>query len=234
MTDFVQLQQDVFYALMSRKELSTVNVKIFRKMIIESEVNMKLLYLTQRGGKSGAGILVEMPTIAVEKPNVAGPVLAVDFSILVMEQPTINLSPAGGTLLSAEQIAVLVTETMHHLSLSTGVIVAGSNAIVPATEFSGVVAYRCHAKFNSLTPPMERAGQTRVERSGNTVTLSCSNADAEIRYTLDGTFPASGDGGNPQSKKYDEPFDAESGATVRACAYADGKIGSNVAALKIP
>jgi hypothetical protein len=229
------LQEDIFYALMSRQELLSVNVKQFRKMVIQAEIDMKLVYLTVRNGKSGAGILVEMPTLTVNKPNVSGPVLEVDFSVLVMEQPTINMTAASGTLLSAEEICLLVAETLHHLSLGTGSLRAMPNAITPATEYRGVVAYRCHVGFTSATAPMPRTRELQIVNTSGSVAISCSNdPTAEIRYTLDGTLPASGNGGNPQSKAYQSPITVASGTTIRACAYAAGKIGSSIATLTIP
>ena len=237
MTDFVTLQQDIFFALMSRQELLSVNVKQFRKMVIQSEIDMKLVYLTARNGKSGAGILVEMPTLTSKNPSVSGPVLDVDFSVLIMEQPTINMSTPNGTLLSAEEIALLVTETLHLLSLGSGGLRASPNAIVPATEYRGVVAYRVHANFVSATAQTARTGYVQVVQTGgagNPVTIGCSSdPSADIFYTLDGTFPANVNGGNPQSVKYTTAIAADAGVTVRACAYASGKLGGSVANLTV-
>lgn len=236
MTDFVTLQQDIYYALLSRKELLSINVKQYRKMMIQSEVDMKLVYLTQRNGKYGAGILVEMPTLSVNKPNVSGPVLEVDFSVLVMEQPTINMTAGAGTTMAAEEISLLVTETLHLMSLGTGSLRAMPNAITPATEYKGLVCYRVHAGFTSATPAMQRTSVVQLVNAGGTVTMTCAgDPTATIFYTLDLSFPANQDGGNTSSTVYTAPIATPaSGTTIRASAYAVGKLGSSAAILPIP
>jgi hypothetical protein len=236
MTDFVTLQNDIYYALLSRDKLATINVKQYRKMVIQSELDMKLIYLTIRGGANGAGILVEMPTLTVNKPNVVGPVLEVEFPILVMEQPTINMQQNGGTMISAETICQTVLETLHHFSLGQGALRTLPTAVTPATEYRGVIAYRCHLGFTSAGAPTQRTGLVQLSMNADLATMTC-NADptAQIFYTLDGSFPTSTYGGNPQSQLYqNSPVSAPSGTVIRACAYVGGKIGGSLVTAVFP
>ena len=234
MIDFVQVQEDVQGALLSNKKLLSVNVIQFRKMRIESEINYSLLYMTVRGGKSGIGVMVEMPTLLCKNPNVSGPVLDVGISCIVMEQPTFNMDKVNGTLLSAEEVALLVVETLHHLGIEGGVLTASPNAITPANEYTGVVAYRCHVQFKGFTPQQQRTAPVIAVNDNGNITLTCSDLGAEIRYTVDGSFPASGDGGNPQSVVYSSPVQIVSGQKIRAVAYADSKLGSCIYSFTLP
>ena len=229
------MQNDIYYALLSRDLLASINVKQYRKMVIQSEIDMKLIYLAQRNNCNGAGILVEMPTLTVNKPNVTGPVLEVEFPVLVMEQPTVNMTQQG-TQTSAETICQIVMETLHHFSLGQGALRAMPNAITPATEYRGVIAYRCHLGFTSAAPPTQRTGLVQVTMNGDLATMACAaDPAAQIWYTLDGSFPTSPLGGNASSQLYNNsPISAPSGKVIRACAYAGGKIGGSLVTTTFP
>lgn len=229
MIDFVQLQNDVFMALLSAQSLTSVNVKQFRKMVIESEIDMKLVYLTQRNSRLGAGVLVEMPTLNCDKPNVTGPILEVGLSILVMEQPTINMSAAQGTLLSAEEIAKRVLETCHLLHTGNALLRAASAAVTPANEYAGVIAYRVNLSTMSASEQPVRPAMVSIDATDlSAVTLACADTTALIYYTLDGSYPAKY--GNPKSLLYESPLGLQTGDVIRAASYAEGK---NVGSVKI-
>lgn len=232
MTDIVQLQNDVYAALNSSYRLLNVNVKQFRKMVIESQIDSKLIYLSTRNGRTGAGVLVEMPLFGVDKPNVSGPILQLTLPILVVEQPTINMSATTGTLKSAEEIVQDVLDALHLLHIEgVGLLTAASDAVSPANEIPGVVAYRVNMQTMSSSVQTVRPQRPVIEVTDLVATLTCSTDGAEIRYTTDGSYPARV--GNPGSFEYVAPFEVESGDVIRAAAYKDAMNVSSVKFLQV-
>lgn len=223
MIDFVRLQNDAYHLLLAAERLQTVNVKQYRKMVIESEIDMKLVWLTARMSRVGAGILVEMPLLNVNKPNVEGPILEVTLPVLVMENPTINMngkSAPQGTLKSAEEIVQDVLDVLHHYRIDSFTLSAASNAVSPVNDYRGVVAYRVHLQFLAASAQTRRPLPPVMELADGLLTLTCPTPDSEIYYTLDDSFP--GKVGNPASALYNAPVPVNSGDVVRAAAYVTG------------
>ena len=209
--------------LLSTPALDNVNVKQFRKMQIASEIDMKLVYLTPRKGRSGAGLLVEMPEFSVINPNVEGPMATLELSVLCIEVPTINLNAQSGTMIQAEDLAQHVLDTLHLLVIE-GMGQLQGVGITPATEFRGAVAYRARVRLMNPRGQTVRSGYVTASFANDACTLTAT-AD-EIFYTLDGSFPAKT--GNPKSQLYSEPFSVESGDVVRTASYSTNKTISAV------
>jgi hypothetical protein len=92
--DFVELQEHLYYGLLSESLLSNINVVLYRKLRLGSEINLDAIWQTPRNGKAGCGILVEMPALRVLHPNVSGPPGSLEISCAVLEEPNSNFSPA--------------------------------------------------------------------------------------------------------------------------------------------
>jgi len=80
------------------------------------------------------------------------------------------------------------------------------------------------------TAPARHVERVGLSVSGNTVTLSCGTEGAAIYYTLDETFPFAG---NNEATLYSGPFSVEDTRTVRAVAYKDGLLPSDVAERRV-
>jgi hypothetical protein len=231
MLNFVQLQEDVLGSLLSAPGLGNVNAASYRKLRLQSEVDWSGIWMTPRNGKSGCGVLVEMPSFEVPSPNLPGPCAELVVNCAVMEEPNINMEPSGGTLLSAEEVAQLVLDTLHGLVIEgIGALYADRKAIVDAPEFEGLVAYRVVLRLMMQRPPTERVAEVAVAENGLEVTLSCATAGAEIYYTEDGTFPGESNGA---AVKYAGPFTL-TGTVLRVAAFKAGMVQSNVGQLTVP
>lgn len=216
MTNFVQLQNDVTHALLSAPALSKVNVLQYRKLRMESVVNLDALWQTLRGGCSGAGILVEMPVANVTSPNVTGPAFNLIQSFVVLEEPNINFAPQTGTFLSAEEIAQIVFDALH-LQAIEGIGTLQANTIKEAAEFPpGLLAYRVECKIIVARPQTVRCAVPIIAIAGGQATLTSTTADSAIYYTVDESFPGRS---NPAAVLYEAPFDVVSGQVLRVAAW---------------
>lgn len=226
MIDLVQMQEDLAFKLLSEPSLARVNVLQLRKMVIASQVNFKLLTTTKRNGRLGCGAVVEMPTFSVPRPGAPGPEGLFEFTVLVAEQPTLNMQANSGTLLSAEEAALRIVRMTHKFFLrGYGEFAASRQTWEPAEFEPGHVAYRVRLGFLHTVTPENRVAVPTVSDVEGLVTLACTTADARIYYTLDGSLPGSG---NPVAAMYAEPFQVDSGTTLRVAAYHDDYEGSDV------
>lgn len=227
MFDLVQKQADIFQALLSHKTLERVNIKSYRKMQLAGEIDFSTVYTEARGGRSGAGLLVEMPTARCPRPNVSGPVLDWVFPVLVVENPTMNLEPQLGTGLSAEELAQIVLDLLHLFADDeSGTLCADGEPVKSTDEFPGCVCYRVFFKIVGKTAQTPRVGNLTIAITTDTATITSSTVDAEIFYTLDGSFP--GKTGSPTAQFYENPVPVQSGDVIRAVGYAADKINSAV------
>ena len=223
--DLENLQTDVLNKLLSEAYFVDLTVVSLRKLVIESDINAGLVYLTTKAGKQGAGVIVGMPTIEVPSPNVPGPELELKLPVRVMEQPTINQA-TGGTTKTAEQIAINVLQALHQFQIEgLGALYGEASAIKPNTDTEGVVAYdvMLTVRIPQTAPTFTRL--PTMDLSILQVTLTTSESGVTIYKTTDGTFPGSYTGST--ATVYTAPFNVASGTTVRWAAYKTGQIGSD-------
>ena len=233
MTNIVQIQKDLHELLLSYPGLSKINIVLFRKMQIESQVNMSLVYLNKRMGFSGAGVLVEMPVASGNDSSVKGPILEWAFPITAVEMPLMSFQSGVGAALSAEDIIQLILDCVHlYADDAVGTFQVDKSAITPVTNWPGCVGYRAMFRIKAKNTQTTRTGQVLITQTGAQVTIACAlDPTAEIRYTVDGSFP--GRVGNPQSQIYAGALDVESGQTIRAVGWMDGKNNSAATSLLI-
>lgn len=239
MIDLVQLQDDLLGLLMSAPALANVNIVQERKFLVQSEVNFDSLWTVQRNGRSGTGILIEMPTIDVPGKQTPGPTQNLRPSFVVFQNGDAALEPSTGSGLVAETICQLVLDTLHMQELQgIGTLYAIDRAVEPAREYEFVHAYRVALFLKSAAANQtQRTAPVTVTDNAGTVTLACATADAEIWYTLDGSFPSHSRAVEPVSDTtinsssilYTAPFAVTSGQIVRAAAYADGYNAGQIA-----
>ncbi len=229
----VQIQEDLTYGLLSWDALDRINVVQERKLRMraseDADVDVSSVWTTPRNGRSGCGVLVEMPTIEVAHVAGPGPQLILVVSLLVLEQPDENMSPTKGTLLDAETVARLGLRFLHGWFLaSKGEIYPQRQPIQPASEdWPGLIAYRVACGMFLVDEGWQRLSTPTVSEAGLLVTLTPpgDHPDAVVYYTTDDSLPGSG---TPGAVVYTEPFAVPSGTVVRFGAYKEGYLPSAI------
>lgn len=216
----VQKQADIYGALLCYPGLQSVNVQNFRKWVLAKQINLATLYQTVRGGRVGAGVLVEMPKAVCPRPNVEGPVIDWIYPVLVAENPTVNFQNTNGTQITAEQIVQMVLDCVHLLADDfTGTLSADVGCVVPTTEIEECLAYRVNFKIVGKTRQTQRTKNVAITFSTGMATITCPDA-ANIYYTTDFSFPVNTTMvGGSTAQLYTAPFAVATGTVVRAVAY---------------
>ncbi len=225
MIDLVQLQNDVTLLLQSADGLANLNVVQYRKLRQQSELDLSAIYLSVRNGRSGCGILVEMPGFEAVDSNVPGPQGALTTSFVVLEEPNLNLAPATGTLIDAETAAQTILDQLHLQQIEgIGELYGGKNAMRPANEFPpGLIAYRVTLQLRESANQTTRVDLPAMSVAGLIITLANTAAfpNAAIYYTLDGTLPCP-PSVNPGAQLYTQPFSLAGVPVLRWAAYQNG------------
>jgi hypothetical protein len=225
--DLEQLQTDVAARLNSSAYFVDVTVVELRKLQIQPEIDASLVHLTEKANKKGAGVIVSMPTIRVDAPNVAGPERLLILNLRVMESPIISQDTAsGGSGKTAEAIALNIQDTLHQWQIEgLGTLYCDKDAMTPNTDVPGVVAYDVAVHMTLPRTQSNFCGMPDISGSAATlVTLTNTTSGATIYYTTDGSFPGSG---NSAATIYTAPFAVSAGTVVRFAAYKTGLIGSD-------
>lgn len=229
----LKLQEDGTAKLNAEAFFATINVLSVRKLQIQSEIDQQTAFLTAKAGKSGACVLVGMPSVTVEKPNPDGPQYEIHWAFSVMENPTINMDAANGTLLSAEEIASEVLEAMHGFQVEgLCAIYSDQNAIQPNTSFEGLVAYDINVRALMARSPRTKTGTPTIfEVSPGVIDFVAVPGGATLYWTADQSLPWSG--AAAPHLYAGAPFDlAAAGiilpATIRWAAYKANQHGSDI------
>ena len=226
------LQEGLYLAFLACDLFAPLNIVLERKFRVDKTIEVDAIWQTPRGGKSGAGLLVEMPKLNVPHPN--SQVNTLLGSVVLFEERNLNFTPSVGTMVSAEQWAQLATEFMRGWIIGqSGGLVVEANAIMPADDWiggdGGVIALRASINQRVSRTIQARCSVPAFDLQGTTVTLT--SAEPTIYYTLDGSFPGNPDdtaelGGTSQI--YTVPFEVTAGQVVNWMASAPGKFPSHV------
>lgn len=232
------LQEDLVGRIQSDTELAGIAVLSERTADLEHEIAIGLGIDTGSNGKAGAMIVVQQPVAGDEMPNVMFGALNLDFSILVLEEPRINQDPVMGTGKAALEIARRVARIIKHYrpGMLGRIFRSGSPFIAPAQAMVQDAGGNWHAPVayavNVSTAEADDVAYTKVSpvsisAAGSvvpqTVTLTTTAVGAEIYYTTDGSYPSAANG-----TLYSAPVSVTGACTLRAAAYLDGSIPSDV------
>jgi hypothetical protein len=230
----LQFQADVIAKLKSEALLQYVNVAGLRTLQLSSEVDAKRVWLAARNGKSGAGILVGMPSLQHNVPNVPGPERKMLLPVSVFSQPSINNLASTGTTLDAEVILDYVDALLARLQVEGLGVIYCDSAIPNLETEGGTIRYDAiytaevarDALVQVTLPSLTEAPALTV-----TLTNDASTPDAVIYYTTDGSFPqrdpVTGNAAGT-AVRYTVPFPVASGTVVRWAAYKTNYAGSDV------
>ncbi len=229
------LEESLYYGLLSCDLFASLNVVLERKFQMEQEVQRDAIWMTQRGGCTGAGAFVEMPAIRVDKPN--SQVNDLVGGVVIFEERNTNLTAGVGTQVSSEQWAATVAEFMRGWILGqAGGLVIEPAAVSPANDFMsmypGIICYRASVRQRLSRTIIPRCDNVVVTDDGGlNVTLAngALSPDADIYCTFDGSFPGQA---NPAAALYAAPFPVPSGSVVQAAAYKAGNFLPSHVAVK--
>lgn len=226
---FETLQSDIVSRLLSDTYFSDITVQAIAEGTVSSDLLQHAATASVKAGKTGVYVGVLMPSAATAKPNTPGPQMRVMAKVRVMESPQVNRYSAAGTAKTAEAICVAVIQLLHHWCPNDGVTLIGGEKLIepsdPETSVEGMVSYDLTFELPMFVePPLKVQCPTATEKDG-LLTLANLTDGATIYYTLDGTFPYSG---NPAAIQYTTPFALSVGQTIRWAAYKEGMKGSNV------
>jgi len=229
-----QLQEDVQFRIMAESYFDTIAIVLQRDGVTINQIQQRVAALNPRGGKTGACIIVLMPTVDVPDANPPGPRFELTQSFIVLEHPTINRG-ASGTGKHGTDIALALLQLFHLFTLGFGAtMTARDRAITPNDSFDGLVGLQVDFFSRGGLAPQPTVALPTISTdsavSPATITMACATAGAAIWYTTDGSYPASV---NPTAMKYLAPFTQNSGAMIRAAGELSGNLQSSVRELTI-
>jgi len=243
MIDLIQLQDDLYGILMSAPQLAPVNIVQERAFLVKSNLEKDVIWQTARNGRTGNGLLIEIPKILCDSDGVSGPPQQVELSFVSFQNgdaafipPTTipgQATPVIGGGLFAEQVEQFLVDILHLLNIGgVGSLRVAGQFSSPARDYPGVNARRTRI----LMTPRQTAQTARValpiiSLSNGTCTIICGTVGAVVYYTLDGSFPSnpsvaltpsSNTAINANSKPYTAPFSVAGGQLIRAAGYLAG------------
>jgi hypothetical protein len=254
MSDFLlNLQADLEGLLLSDPSLAEVPVLVERKGLTEEDVAQSIGVMNSRGSSQKVGICIVVLMPSVRKPqNNATLQLSTTATLRVIELPVVNQSD-GGIGLAAESACTRILQILHNWSPDYGrTFSAGADTIEPADAPDAHIAYDLNIAWtDGIEKPLKtpKPSITYDAESGQ-VSISCSDDQAIIYYTEDGSFPYPE---NPTVEIYNEPvthegvvvthrdgivtyeetFTAASSTWIRAIAIRTGYAPSNLKSITL-
>lgn len=259
-----QVQLDMGARLQAHPYFANVPIFVMRPRVagvatmIQEQINTILSGggIAAQNGKLGAAILVDLPTGDVPNLETVGPDIRLGFAVRVFENPLINMG-AQGTGISAEDLMLSVLNLNHRWFIQR----MGSTMICDKTPFRAlkeflakkILAYDCQFILRmQLQGPVKTPIPIITGDSVNGVTIT-GIPGAQVWYTLDGTYPWSGNAAailldmplgteneeiieaeNNQVIVVDSPLiQAATGTLVQAVAYKANQQASDLAAQTI-
>ena len=245
MISIEQIQPDLYYKLLSEQVFAPIVIFKEREERTSSQIDERLANVTgdSRQGQQklpGASITVKMPQFASFNSNAPGPFGEVVVTLVVKENPRINIEATGGTGISAEQWAQNILQTLHDFYVQGTCEIIYAVSVTPNKEFEylNLLAYNVVLRAAYPLDFPARCPMPTENTVGQTVTLIpgiCPGVlpppNPVIYYTTDGSFPGSG---NPNAVIYTAPFTVPNPTVVRWAEYAAGFQGSAVGKGTVP
>jgi Fn3 domain-containing protein len=220
-----QWQSDVVGRLAGSDYLSDIIIIQERLGTTETEVDEALKTFraaTDPNKKAGVALIVFMP----ERRKYGAEInLKCDVVVMVrvIEIPKINRKE-GGTNKWASGISIEIEDLLHAWTVGSTTFMLEDT--IPYNDGEGGVGFTHTFKVLFARKLKSRVGAPNIGIVTGTATLS-ADVGADIYFTLDGTYPAMGNG----ATLYLAPFAVGSGIPVRAVAYKTNFQASNVSSL---
>ncbi|WP_009964074.1 chitobiase/beta-hexosaminidase C-terminal domain-containing protein [Verrucomicrobium spinosum] len=186
------LQEDVYGRLANDVFFSDIPVLLARKGLVDSDVELALSGLNEKDGKAGSCVIVLMPEVDAPEGESPGPVIEVVQSFQVIVRPLIaDDTASGGVGKNAEQIGVNVLNLLHrYVPRRVGnVLTADKKPMRPLqAPVQGEVHYLVVLRLRTGLDRVRKVMEPQIT-PGETITLTCGTAGAEIYWTADGSYP---------------------------------------------
>jgi hypothetical protein len=226
-----QLQGAVYRRLLDDEWLAEVSILTEDKGDILADVTQALGTFNKRSNKIGACVIVLAPSASMMPGSSPGSPMDINISVRVLEEPMTNRG-ARGTGKGVLDIGNWVARLMEGFSAFDlcNPLVPESPTIVPVAD--PLAPRALEIRFQTSELHFGSATKTRdVSLAYNSgtglVTATSATSGASIYYTTDESFPGK------NSTLYTAPFAVTPPATVKACAFKAGMIGSNVSGISV-
>jgi hypothetical protein len=234
------LQEDLRWPLLADEYFSDVGVVQYQTAELEHEIRRMLTPVSEINAKCGVGVVV-MPLRAGDRLLDASSKhpLTVRATYLVLEVPEINKGP-GGVGKPALSVCSRIRHVLKHYILggiASPLVPDGENHIVPVDDPICPVAYEVNfncfdhvdQNFFKVTAPVFDYDDVQ-----GLLSIACGTPDVTIYYTLDGSYPyTSSANPNPAAVVYTGPITIEGEPLVRAAAFKESYLPSNVVAARM-
>lgn len=223
--------QDGQMRLQSDPFLSPIPVILQEPGVVLATINNALSTLNPRGGKCGIVIVIMVPDYDVTNANASGLQGDIILQARVLEMPLLNADPDQGIGIQDGMAALRIVRVWNKwIDYGTAkVALAKGKAIEPYTRDheKGIRGFDVTVRVPSgLSGGDDTAMPTigaAVDGDNRIISLATATADAALYYTLDGSYPGSGnyrvnDDGTTTllALPYTVPFTVPAGTTVRA------------------
>ena len=238
---FIRRFQDHLAAkLLSEPLLQYVAIVEQRKQILVDVAARTAPYLALRNGKTGVGILINLPSADPADADIPGAQMDVLIWLDILSKDDINLVVSNGANFPAEGVLtttwLLLNQWLNQGLGSGNLFVDGFD---PIEDRKGAYGYRLQLRLRMAQDQPDKVSAPVPDLETIATVLFCRITNiaegALCYYTLDGSFPGPG---NAAALLYDNnPFDVSglaSGATILAACYKNNTIGSDVWAITIP
>ncbi len=238
---FSDLQNDLCCPLLADEYFSDINVIDYRKQDCASLIEMSLSIGTAKASKVGVCVIV-LP-VAVTDDYREGDsrhprkILA---SYLVLENPLFN-NGTNGTRKPALSICSRIGHVLKHYilgGLATGLVPSDGAYIKPSPPIEGIEAQVIYSvefeAFENVDQDFVKCVAPDFDYDDVTgiLLLSTATPDATIYYTLDGGYPHPTNPNGFTVTTYTGPITIEGEVLVRAGAFKENYIPSNIAAAR--
>ncbi len=235
---FTDLQNDLVCPLLADQYFADVGVFDYRKEEIGSLIEMSLGMVTEKQSKIGACVIV-MPLVITDdfREGDSRHPRRVTATYLVLENPLFNHG-SNGTGKPALSICSRIGHVLKHYilgGLATGLVPGDGSYIRPAENPLAPIAYEvsfsCYESVDQVIYKCEMPAPSYDTVTG-ILTLSTATPDATIYYTLDGGYPHPSNPNGFTVLTYSGPISITGEALVRAGAFKEGFIPSNIMAAR--
>lgn len=228
-TDLVTLQMEMAARIGVDAFFRDVPVIARNKGDVGNDIATALSVLNSRTGKTGACVVVMMPSIDSPNTEAPGPQIEILPVVRVIEKPLFNRGNQG-TGVTAEAMAVRLLRLFQQWRCDAldAMMRVDRQPVRPAElGDTTAVGYDCYfsvlAGFDGSRVVEVRLAQ---DEDGD-VTMGCATLGATIFYTTNGGYP-----GPETGLEYSGALTVAAGTVVRAAAYVEGRIPSGVTRIK--
>lgn len=225
--DHIQnLQDDIYFHLLGDAELA--GVSIFRRrtplakdengdpvvgstVMIDDELDRVLAGISERGGKQGAAIIVMLPDVALESIQNAALPMRLKAKVRTVENQLFN-EGSSGTGLSSSVLALHLLQVLNRRAFRGGnPLRLDRDKPVEEVALPGFIVHEVNLEWSQTLEAIAKVATPAIAEAAGEITLSCATSGATIYYTLDGSFPGSGNG---DAQTYSAPFTPDAGTYV--------------------